>query len=559
MAGGMHLETFGLIIGGIGLFLLGMNLMTEGLKAMAGEKLKDILRRFTGGVYSAILSGAVITGVIQSSSAATFMTIGFVSAGLLSFSQSLGVIIGANIGSTSTGWIVSVIGFQINMSMLALPLIGGGVLLRLISKNKWGPQGSAVTGFGLLFLGIDVLQNGMSGFTAFFDLSRLQGESWWWLPLLIGIGFLMTVVMQSSSAAVVTTLTALHTGAVDFNQAALLVIGQNVGTTVKAFLASIGGTTAARRTAAGHILFNLITGLLAVVLLPVLVSFVMLVSEVFSLTDEAVQLAVFHTVFNLLGVVFILMIYPYFKIMVKRLIPERKTETYLGYLDESVAELGPVAVEALRRTLRRMMRDCAAVTSSALNTSPVTFEGNRVLNQVETELVEMQKFLTKVSLNEPSASSEAYEARVSLVHAMDHTDRWVKALREGETYQKALKEGQTEKFVYELQKICSRWIKASETAYTEEEKEEYGRKDPFGGDHQLVSYTEAQASKIAGMRKETRREVLAGSVKDELTVDDGIRAVQTVQWIDRLAYHMWRAAFHTQNTVDSKEKKDQSL
>ncbi|TVP82459.1 MAG: Na/Pi cotransporter family protein [Alkalicoccus sp.] len=555
----MSLETFGMIIGGIGLFLLGMNLMTEGLKTMAGEKLKDILRRFTGGVYSAILSGAVITGVIQSSSAATFMTIGFVSAGLLSFSQSLGVIIGANIGSTSTGWIVSVIGFQINMSMLALPLIGGGVLLRLFSKNKWGPQGTAVTGFGLLFLGIDVLQNGMSGFTAFFDLSRLQGEAWWWLPLLVGIGFLMTVVMQSSSAAVVVTLTALHTGAVDFNQAALLVIGQNVGTTVKAFLASVGGTTAARRTAAGHILFNLMTGLLAVVLLPVLVSFVMFLSEVFSLTDEAVQLAIFHTVFNVLGVAFILMIYPQFKKMVKWLIPERKTETYLGYLDESVAELGPVAVEALRRTLRRMMRDCAAVTASALKTSTVTFEGNQVLNQVETELVEMQKFLTKVSLNEPSVSSGAYEVRVSLVHAMDHTDRWVKALREAGSYQKAVKEGQAEKFVQELQEICNRWIKASESVRTEEEKEEYGRQDPFGGDYQLVSYTEAKAAKIADMRKETRREVLAGSVKDELTVDDSIRAVQAVHWIDRLAYHMWRAALHTQNSVDSEDKDEQSV
>ena len=416
-----------------------------------------------------------------------------------------------------------------------------------------GAQGSAVAGFGLLFLGIDVLQSGMSGFTDFFDLSRLQGEAWWWLPLLIGIGFLMTVVMQSSSAAVVTTLTALHTGAVDFNQAALLVIGQNVGTTVKAFLASVGGTTAARRTAAGHILFNLITGLLAVVLLPVLVSFVMFLSEVFSLTDEAVQLAVFHTVFNILGVVFILMIYPYFKKMVKRLIPERKTETYLGYLDESVAELGPVAVEALRRTLRRMMRDCAVVTASALKTSTVTAQADQVLRQVETELVEMQKFLTKVSLNEPSASSGAYEARVSLVHAMDHTDRWIKALREGGSYQRALKEGQAEKFVHELQEICLRWMKASETANTEEEKEEYGRKDPFVGDHQLVSYTEVQASKIAEMRKETRREVLAGSVKDELTVDDGIRAVQAIHWIDRLAYHMWRAAYHTQNSVDSEE------
>jgi len=140
------------VLGGIGLFLFGMSLMTDGLKSLAGESLKQLLSRFTGGKFSAILSGMVLTAVIQSSSATILMTIGFVSAGLITFTQSLGVIIGTSIGSTSTGWIVSLVGFQISMGSLALPIIGVGVFLRLFTHGKMSSLGSVMTGFGMLFL-----------------------------------------------------------------------------------------------------------------------------------------------------------------------------------------------------------------------------------------------------------------------------------------------------------------------------------------------------------------------------------------------------------------------
>ncbi|MCE7793297.1 Na/Pi cotransporter family protein [Salipaludibacillus sp. CUR1] len=528
------LETFGLIFGGIGLFLLGMNFMTEGLKSMAGETLKDRLKKFTGGIFSSIFSGAVLTALIQSSSATTFMTIGFVSAGLLSFSQSLGVIIGANVGSTSTGWIVSAIGFQINMSMLALPLIGAGVVLKLLSKNRFSSQGQAITGFGLLFLGIDILQNGMGGFTEVIDLSQFQGQEWWWLPVLVIVGAVMTILLQSSSAAVVTTLTALHTGAIDFNQAALLVIGQNVGTTAKAFLAAIGGTVAAKRTATAHILFNLFTGLIAVIALPLLIYAVMRTAETFQVEDPAVQLAIFHTLFNISGVLLILPILKWFKKAVKWIIPEKKETPYMTFLDESVAAVGPVALEAVRRALRKMLYDLAAAGKEILDDRTVKDSHRVKFQQVTFGLSEIQQFLSTIRANETSVSALEYKQQVAMVHAVDHIGRLLKALKEAEHYIQGIPDSKINKFMRDVDELFNSVIAHSEAP-----------------SDKTVEMAEERSMKIANRRRYSRQELLEATVKENLTVDEGINAVQFIQFLDRLAYHTWRALYHTSGSRNS--------
>ncbi|NUM78660.1 Na/Pi cotransporter family protein, partial [candidate division KSB1 bacterium] len=256
------------LLGGIGLFLLGMILLTDGLKAVAGEALRRVLSRFVRGPFSALFSGATVTILVQSSSATTLTTIGFVSAGLLTFPQAVGVLFGANLGTTSTGWIVAVLGLKISVGKLALPLIGVGALLRLLTRDRLAAGGLALAGFGLIFVGIDTLQAGMAHLAERFDPSQLPGETFAGRMLLVVTGIAMTVVMQSSSAAVATTLTALHGGAIDLTQAAALVVGQNVGTTVTAALAGLGAVTAAKRTALAHILFNVITGVVALAILP---------------------------------------------------------------------------------------------------------------------------------------------------------------------------------------------------------------------------------------------------------------------------------------------------
>jgi len=233
------------ILGGIGLFLLGMILLTDGLKALAGDSLRRVLARFAGGRLSSLAAGAGVTALVQSSSATTLTTIGFVSAGLLTFEQALGVILGANLGTTSTGWLVSILGLKFSISKVALPLVGIGALTRLLSRERLANLGLALAGFGLIFVGIDTLQLGMEGLSARIDPGSFPDASLQGRLLLVLIGVFMTVVLQSSSAAVATTLMALHAGTIDLTQAAALVVGQNVGTTVTAALGSIGATVAA--------------------------------------------------------------------------------------------------------------------------------------------------------------------------------------------------------------------------------------------------------------------------------------------------------------------------
>lgn len=212
------------VLGGIGLFLLGMILMTDGLKAVAGDSLRGVLSRFTGNRFSAVTMGALVTALVQSSSATTLATIGFVSAGLLGFGNAVGIMLGANLGTTSTGWLVGLLGLKLSIGDILLPFIGLGALARLIGRGRLAHAGSALAGFGVIFVGIDVLQGGMQELAENFKLDAfaqpgLAGRVW-----LVLIGAAMTVVMQSSSAAVATTLTALSSGALDLSQSAALVV-----------------------------------------------------------------------------------------------------------------------------------------------------------------------------------------------------------------------------------------------------------------------------------------------------------------------------------------------
>ncbi|HRP62814.1 MAG TPA: Na/Pi symporter, partial [Phycisphaerales bacterium] len=281
------------LAGGIGLFLLGMVLLTDGLKSLAGDALRGVLERFVRGPISGLAWGTGITALIQSSSATTLMTIGFVSAGLLSFNQSVGVIFGANLGTTSTGWIVSTVGLKLSMSAIALPMIGVGAVIRLLAPSgrgggfAWASLGIAIAGFGLIFVGIDTLQLGMSTLAERMNPADFPGPSLLGLPLLIIIGAVMTVVMQSSSAAVATTLAALHANAITLEQGAVLVIGQNIGTTVKAGLAAIGASIPAKRTAMAHVAFNVGSAVIALLALPV---FLRIMRYVSSGADDAATL-----------------------------------------------------------------------------------------------------------------------------------------------------------------------------------------------------------------------------------------------------------------------------
>ncbi|WP_455218884.1 Na/Pi cotransporter family protein, partial [Kaarinaea lacus] len=303
-----NIVMIGMLAGGLGLFLLAVNMITDGLRLAAGNALRNILARATHSPARGIVSGMGITAIVQSSSAVTVATIGFVNAGLLTLYQALGVIYGANIGTTTTGWLVAMIGFNIKIDAFALPLIGLGMILRLTGGDtRRGPIGTALAGFGLFFIGIDVLKDAFEGLATSIDLQRFTIDGVAGVLLFLVIGFFMTVLTQSSSAAIAITLTAATGGIIGPYAAAAMVIGANVGTTSTAVFSVIGATPNAKRVAAAHVVFNVATGMVALLLLPIMFGLVKAIGNLFGLENiPVVTLALFHTTFNILGVALML-------------------------------------------------------------------------------------------------------------------------------------------------------------------------------------------------------------------------------------------------------------
>lgn len=342
------------LLGGVGLFIMGMELMTDGLRLAAGPALERILTASTRTRWRGLAAGALVTAVVQSSSAVTVATIGFVNAGLLNLGQALWVLFGANVGTTMTGWIVAVLGFGLKIDLLALPLIGLGVGLRVTGHGtRRGALGTACAGFGLLFLGIDVLRGAFGDVAQ--QISLPAGSDWRVVLTQLLAGLVLTVLMQSSSAALTLALSAAGAGLLSAHGAAAVVIGANIGTSVKAVLAALGATPNARRAASAHVLFNLLTGLVALALLPWLVQWLLQAMHALGLDDSpALTVALFHTVFNVLGVV---LMWPLAGRLTRWLQARFRTaeedESRPRFLDATVLAVPVLALDALHRELGR--------------------------------------------------------------------------------------------------------------------------------------------------------------------------------------------------------------
>ncbi len=250
------------LLGAVGLFLYGMKVMSEGLQKAAGDRLRNILSAMTRNRFTGLLTGCAITALIQSSSASTVMVVSFVNAGLMTLGQSMAVIFGANVGTTFTAWIIAIFGFKVNMSMFILPLIGLAVVLLFMNKSKTKSMGEFVIGFAFLFMGLDMistyvpdLQNNPEMFEVLRDYASMGFRS---VLLFALVGLVLTMVIQSSAATFAITLIMCTKGWITFDLACALVLGSNIGTTITPILASMSGNVAAKRTAMGHLLFNLL-------------------------------------------------------------------------------------------------------------------------------------------------------------------------------------------------------------------------------------------------------------------------------------------------------------
>ncbi|HMF24257.1 MAG TPA: Na/Pi symporter, partial [Pseudolabrys sp.] len=302
------------VLGGVGLFLLGMTVMTGGLKALAGSALRTVLNKAAATPLRGTFWGAIVTLLVQSSSATTMTTIGLVSAGLLTFPQGLGLVFGANVGTTGTGWLVALIGVRVSLTAAALPMIFFGALIKLLGRGRVSGAGAALAGFGLVLFGLTTLQQGMEGLAERLHPADLPvvlsgPDAGWWrgmlgVLVLVVVGLVMTALMQSSTAAIAVTLSAQYAGAIGLDQACALIVGQNIGTATSSALAAIGASTTAKRLAIAYVLFKLTPALIALVSFPLVIPLLVRAS---SAIDGVTLLAGYHTAFNVVGVLVLLL------------------------------------------------------------------------------------------------------------------------------------------------------------------------------------------------------------------------------------------------------------
>lgn len=317
------------LIGALGFFIFGMKVMSDGIQKAGGAKMRQILGGMTSNRYFGVMTGFLITAIVQSSSATTVMTVSFVNAGLLTLVESAGVMMGANIGTTITAWIISILGFKVNMSAIALPIIAFGVPMMFARKTKTKNWGEFLVGFALLFIGLSELKdavpdvknnpeilNFLAGFADISFLSRL---------MFVGVGTLLTIVVQSSTAAMALTLVLCSTGVIPFEVAAAMVLGENIGTTITAELASLVGNVHAKRSARIHTMFNIIGVTWMLILMPYALDIVEYISMNYfgsispytavdgwgdSMSPVPIALSIFHTGFNLLNVLLLIWFIP---------------------------------------------------------------------------------------------------------------------------------------------------------------------------------------------------------------------------------------------------------
>lgn len=403
------------LLGGLGLFLFGMGTMTGALGALASGPARRALARFTRTPLTGVLTGAATTALVQSSSATTVTAIGFVGAGLLSFPQALGVVFGANIGTTFTGWIVMVLGFKLSVGTAALPLLLAGALGRIALGGRARRAAEALAGFAMLFLGLDMMQAGAAAFEGWLTPAAFPPDTWAGRAQMVALGALVTVVLQSSSAGVAMALTLLAAGAIGFPQAAALVIGMDIGTTATGLLATIGGSRAMRRTGVAHVVYNLATGGMAFLLLGVLAPAMLAATG-----DEQTALVAFHSTFNALGVAAILPVTARFARLLERLIPDE--DTAIGPTPDARLLTDPdAALDAVAAQAGRIERVLFAALGAALSPGGRGPTLAATASAAAPALDDLRAWSVRIPLPEGRADPEA--RMIALLHQIDHLAR----------------------------------------------------------------------------------------------------------------------------------------
>jgi phosphate:Na+ symporter len=545
------------VLGGVGLFLLGMTVMTEGLKALAGSALRTVLGKAAATPLRGSFWGALVTLLVQSSSATTMTTIGLVSAGLLTFPQGLGLVFGANVGTTGTGWLVALIGVRVSLTAAALPMIFLGALIKLLASGRVSGAGAALAGFGLVLFGLTTLQQGMGGLAERLHPADLPAvlagpdTGWWWGMLgalvLVVVGLVMTAVMQSSTAAIAVTLSAYYAGAVGLDQGCALIIGQNIGTATSSALAAIGASTTAKRLAIAYVLFKMIAAVIALVLFPIVTPLLVRASRA---TDGATLLAAYHTAYNFVGVLVLLPVIDRFTRLVERILPERGSPL-TRCLDPSALATPVVAVEAVRRTIARaLVAACSSVEAAlaaATRAEAVPGKDAVSVHEAVDALRQSQVFLSDVS--GPPETEDEQQRLTSTLHALDHASRLAETA--GRIDFGTVRGGPDNARAGEL---CADAMRIASSIADDVAVlpgiDQSPRASPAASGAKTLSTDEALvrlercAEELEKLQRTHRSATLGAVASGTLSADAAIVRVDTLRSLQALARHAWRSTMY---------------
>jgi phosphate:Na+ symporter len=383
---------FKTITAGVAIFLFGMISLEEGFKTFTGGTLEKILRTSTSNIPRSMMFGVITTSIMQSSSLVSVITISFLSAGLLELTSAVGIIFGANLGTTTGAWLVAGFGLKVNLSSYAMPMLVFGILLTFQQAKNLKGAGYILTGLGFLFLGIHYMKEGFDTFGQSIDLAAYAMTGYPGIFAFAGIGILATVVMQSSHATLVLTLTALAAQQVSYENALGLAIGSNVGTTITAILGALSSGTNGRRLAAAHLIFNVVTGLIAIIGIFQLMQVVSWISAHLGIAEDnyTLQLAVFHTLFNVIGIVVMLPLLSRMVAFLERLMPIKEAEIEQPvYLTEAAMGMAEAAAEAVRNETVRLYDLSVDVITNGLSISPAVFQSEQKIKRVIKKSVDV--------------------------------------------------------------------------------------------------------------------------------------------------------------------------
>jgi phosphate:Na+ symporter len=448
------------LIGALGMFIYGMKIMSEGLQQAAGSKLRNMLGSITSNRIKGVITGFGITSIVQSSSVTTVMTVSFVNAGLLTLKQSAGVMMGANIGTTITAWLILLLGFKVSLSSYALIFIAFGAPMIFFGKGKLKYWGTAIVGFSLLFMGLGELKAAVptlgvdSGLVQFFT----EFKDVWYGPLMfVFLGAIVTVVIQSSSAAMALTMTLVAAGAIPFEVATAMILGENIGTTITAELASIIGNVHAKRSARIHSLFNVVGVTWAILLFP----FILDLIKMFLPGDPSVDtasanlgLAIFHTSFNALNVIILLPFVPNLVSMAERTVKSKggtDEEFHLDYIGSGLMVTPDLSILEAKKEVTKFGELTGRMSGFAQNL--LTEQNAKLKVKLHTKMEKYEEITDRVEIEVAT-----YLAKVSEGEMTEKTSMRVRAMNS---------------IVNDLERIGDIFFQISKTIERKDEKKIY--------------------------------------------------------------------------------------